>query len=112
MLGLPASTLGFLMSHTLAQGVPGVMAAGVLLTLLSSSAQVHIQSNVPSPYLGRVLGIIGSTIALASVLGTGLAIGLTSAIGLRAVLLVAFGIEVAGVVAYVLWRPKPPALSG
>jgi Na+/melibiose symporter-like transporter len=100
MLGLPLATLGFLASRDVATAVPAVLGAGLLLTLLTATVQVHMQSTVEPGYLGRVLGVIGSIVGLSAVLGTGLAVGLSSVLTLRQCLAVAAAIEVIGVGTY------------
>lgn len=96
VIGLPAATLGLLASQSTVQAVPGLLLAGLLLTLLTAAVRVHVQSSVEPGYLGRVAGVIGSVIGAAAVLGSLLAIGLMALIGLRWCLAVAACIEVTG----------------
>lgn len=97
MCGLPVATLAFLLSDVVTHAYPGVIASGLLLSLLTAASQVHIQQNVSSAFLGRVLGIIGATIAMASVLGTTLALLCATWLELRTVLVVATAFEISGV---------------
>ena len=108
MCGLPAATIVFVLSHDVYQAFPGVMASGLLLALLTSAAQVHIQQNVPGHFLGRVLGIISSTIACAVVVGTAIAMLLSVWVPMRTLLLFAVAIELAGVA----WYIGPALLRG
>ena len=101
MCGLPAATIVFVLSHDVYQAFPGVLASGLLLALLTSASQVHIQQNVPGHFLGRVLGIIGSTIACAVVVGTAIAMVLSVWVQMRTVLLFAVALELSGVAWYV-----------
>ena len=112
MMGLPAATVGFLLSRNVGQAIPGVVAAGLLLTLLTAAVQVHLQRSVTPAFLGRVLGIIGSTIGLAAVVGSALAIGLASFMGLRAVLAAATAAELVGVALYVVLAPGRSVKEG
>ena len=100
MWGMPVATSSFLLSQSVGQAVPGVMAAGFMLSLLTASLQVHLQQAVAVTHLGRVVGILGSTIALAALLGTTTAVVLSTALELRIVLLFAIAIELTGVLAY------------
>jgi MFS family permease len=100
MLGVPAATIGLLVSRDVVQALPGLVAAGMLLTVLGAGMQLHVQTTVEGGYLGRVIGVVFTAVGAASVLGAALALVLTSVIPLRACLLIAAGIEVAGVLYY------------
>lgn len=100
MWGMPVATTGFLLSRSVEQAVPGVVAAGFLLSLLTAALQVHLQQSVQHSHLGRVLGILGSTIALAALVGTTLAVGLSLVLDLRTVLAIAVVVELVGITAY------------
>lgn len=102
MWGMPIATTSFLLSRSVEQAVPGVMAAGFLLSLLTASLQVHLQQSVQRSHLGRVLGILGSTIAFAALLGTTTAVVLSTVLELRTVLGVAVGLELAGIIGYLV----------
>jgi MFS family permease len=106
MCGLPVATIAFLLSQEAHHAIPGVVAAGFLLSTLTASAQVYLQRSVAPSHLGRVLGIIGSTMALAAVVGTTAAIAATVALGLRGALVVALAIELAGLVLYLVRPPR------
>lgn len=103
--GLPMAALGFLASQVVWQAVPGVLLAGLLVTVLTAGAQTHLQSTVPVSHLGRVLGAVSSAFGIASMVGTGLAVVLTRLVSLRSCLSVAAGIEL---VAVLLWSIRPP----
>jgi MFS family permease len=107
MVGLPIAALGFLLSRTALHAVPGVVAAGLLLTLLTTALQVHLQRSVPAGFLGRVLGLLGSVLGISAVIGSALAVPLSSLLSLRQVLLVAVTLETAGVVVFAA-RPIAP----
>ncbi len=106
ILGLPMAALSFLVSQRVWQAVPGVLLAGLLVTVLYAGAQTHLQRTVPNAYLGRVLGVIGSAFGLASMAGTGLAVVLTRVISLRDCLKVAAAIEL---VAVLMWTMRTAA---
>lgn len=110
ILGLPMAALGFLVSQVVWQAVPGVLLAGLLVTVLAAGAQTHLQTTVPSTHLGRVLGAVSSAFGIASMVGTGLAVVLTHVVSLRVCLTVAAAVEL---VAVLLWlvRPPRPAVS-
>lgn len=109
MWGMPIATCGFLVSRSVGQAVPGVVAAGFLLSLLTAALQVHLQQSVTRTHLGRVLGILGSTIALAAFLGTSIASALTLVVDLRIALATAVFLELAGIFVYL--RTAPPSRS-
>ena len=71
-----------------------------LVSLPVHSSAYFSESTVEPGYLGRVLGVIGSIFGLSAVLGTGLAVGLSSVLTLRQCLAVAAAIEVIGVGTY------------
>ncbi len=106
ILGLPMAALSFLVSQRVWQAVPGVLLAGLLVTVLYAGAQTHLQRTVPNAYLGRVLGVIGSAFGLASMAGTGLAVALTRVMSLRDCLKVAAAIEL---VAVLMWTMRTAA---
>jgi hypothetical protein len=105
ILGLPMSALSFLVSYRVFQAVPGVLLAGLLVTVLFAGAQTYLQIVVSSTHLGRVLGAIGSAFGLASVAGTGLAVVLTRVISLRDCFRVAAVIEL---LAVLIWAVRTP----
>ena len=96
MAGLPVATLGLLLSTSVLHAFPGMLLAGLLLTLLTAAVRVHVQTSVERGYLGRVVGVIASVIGGAAVLGSALAIALTAVLDLRTILLVAVVVELAG----------------
>lgn len=96
MAGLPVATAGLLVSGSVLHAFPGMLLAGLLLTLLTAGVRVHVQVSVERHYLGRVVGVIASVVGGAAVLGSALAIALTTVLDLRVILLVAVVIEVAG----------------
>jgi MFS family permease len=103
VLGLPAAAAGLLVSQQVWHAAPGMLLAGLLMTLLSTGATTHLQRAVPDTHLGRVLGVIGSTLGLASAAGAGGARLLTHLVPLRDCLAVAAGIELLGVL---LWLTR------
>jgi MFS family permease len=103
ILGLPVAALGFLVSQQVWHAVPGVLLAGLLVTVLAAGAQTHLQLSVPTSYLGRVLGVIASAFGLASIAGTALAVGLTRVLSLRDCLKVAACIEL---LAVLIWTVR------
>lgn len=113
VIGLPAATLGLLASHSALQAAPGMLLAGLLLTLLTAAVRVHVQVSVELGYLGRVAGVIGSVVGGAAVLGSVLAIGMMAVLGLRGCLVVAALIEGAGAtVHFVGARAGRPVFTG
>ncbi|WP_346927656.1 MFS transporter [uncultured Arthrobacter sp.] len=102
VLGLPVAAIGFLASQRVWQAVPGVLMAGVLVTVLYAGAQTYLQRTVPTAYLGRVLGVIASAFGLASMAGTGLAAALTQVMSLRDCLKVAAAVELAAVLVWTM----------
>lgn len=106
VLGLPVAAIGFLTSQQVWQAVPGVLMAGVLVTVLYAGAQTHLQRTVPTAYLGRVLGVIASAFGIASMAGTALAAALTQVMSLRDCLKVAAAIEL---VAVLMWTMRTAA---
>lgn len=113
MAGLPVATLGLLLSSSVLHAVPGMLLAGLPLTLLTAAVRVHVQTSVERGYLGRVVGVIASVIGGAAVLGSALAMALTTVLDLRAILLVAVVVELAGVAMHLLWtrRSRLPAMG-
>jgi MFS family permease len=112
MLGLPAATVGLVISRNVVQALPGLFCAGLLLTFLTTGLQIHVQANIKGTHLGRVLGIVMTAVGLATVVGSGLALALPGVLSLRACLLVAAAIEVAGVALYLLAPSAGGGASG
>lgn len=107
MAGLPAATLGLLVSGSVVQAFPGMLLAGLLLTLLTAAVRVHVQVSVERGYLGRVVGVIASVIGGAAVVGSLLAVLLTTVLSLRTILLLAVLIEAAGTAVYLAGQRTP-----
>ena len=70
-----------------------------------AAAQTLLQRHVPDAYLGRVVGALGTTIAIASLVSVvGLAGTLSEIVGLMPMLNVAVALNIlAGVLAFVIW---------
>jgi MFS family permease len=104
MFGLPVSGLSLLVSSSVPRAVPGVVCAGLLLSLLTVGFQTLVQTVVPLSHLGRVLGVFSASFGAAAVIGTAAAVSLSGALGLRGCFGLSVALEAAGLAFYLARR--------
>jgi MFS family permease len=104
MFGLPASGLSLLVSSSVPRAVPGVVCAGLLLSLLTVGFQTLVQTVVPLSHLGRVLGVFSASFGAAAVVGTATAVSLSGVLGLRGCFGLSVALEAAGLAFYLARR--------
>jgi len=104
MFGLPLSCVSLLLSSSVPHAVPGIVLAGLLLSLLTVGFQTLVQTTVPLSHLGRVLGLFGAAFGAAAVLGAAGAVVLSGVIGLRGCFGLSACLELLGLVYYLLRR--------
>jgi MFS family permease len=104
MFGLPLSCLSLLLSSSVPHAVPGIVLAGLLLSVLTVGFQTLVQTTVPLSHLGRVLGLFGAAFGAGAVLGATGAVVLSGPLGLRGCFGLSAGLEVVGLAYYLLRR--------
>ena len=104
MFGMPISSLALLLSSSVPQAVPGLMLAGLLLTVLTTGFQTLVQTTVPITHLGRVLGAFAAAFGGAAVIGAASAAMLVAPLGLRGCVGLAAAVELVGLAYYLVRR--------
>jgi predicted MFS family arabinose efflux permease len=93
--------------------LPLMLFVGFVVMAWSVGSETLLQMNVQDQYRGRIFGTLGTTIAIMSLIGMGLAGALADQLGVVSILDVAGGLYVvSGIVAWILIRsPAPSAAS-